>query len=517
MFHNIRMKKLTDNSTEQQSFFTHLVNMLLGRNKDEKYIKLKSINRTLQYEGYKYYSFRKGRLTPQFAKYMYSVYETVAPLREFFLKNNDNEYYKKQILTYAQTESQKDIAEKLSPASIKLAATNNSIKVVAEAGQKLFAEFRSGFSAGEGMLINETYQTVLILKQFCVLDYFACLKRFCFEMEENTFGQKYKFNSVARDYVADFIIDFINYSNMLLEIEEFNHVSNFLKSLDGWDQGKLTDLLNMLGEMSKMKDKKILRMFGALMSQDPDFMEKSAPEGRDIVRPYIENIYQMFRSTVQEIIHEKKLSQFNEYLDSVFTYQDLKRLRHYNDDESKKYESRGANGFMYCNAAMYVQAFIKKYAHGELEQFLSVFQVVAHSFIPSFIPNFTARCQDLFDVGTSLFTFDQHLDTDFSEGYKLKNLLDNCRSDEKIIFKLSGEINEINQQVNEIIKSAIEATSDISKILSSLLEDRTQKKNIISNWHEVEKQMQKSASEALEPIIGHFKNFVNLMKEYQKM
>ena len=47
MFHNIRMKKLTDNSTEQQSFFTHLVNMLLGRNKDEKYIKLKSINRTI--------------------------------------------------------------------------------------------------------------------------------------------------------------------------------------------------------------------------------------------------------------------------------------------------------------------------------------------------------------------------------------------------------------------------------------------------------------------------------------
>ncbi|MBP5359046.1 MAG: hypothetical protein J6Y69_07660, partial [Treponema sp.] len=309
----------------------------------------------------------------------------------------------------------------------------------------------------------------------------------------------------------------INSLNMLLEIEEFVHVSNFLKTLDGWEQNKLYDLLNRLEELRKMKDKKLFRLFGSLMTQDPEFTEKSAPEGRDIVRPYVENVYQMFRSTVQEIIHEKKLSQFNEYLESVFSYQDLKRLRHYNDDESKKFESRGANGFAYCNAAMYVQAFIKKYGHGELEQFMSIFQVVAHSYIPSYIPDFSARCQDLYDTGTSLFTFDQHLDTDFSEGYKLKSLLDNCRTDEKIIFKLSGEINEINQQADEIIKTAVAATTDISKTLEDLLEDRTEKKSIISNWHEIEKQLQKPAKEVLEPMITHFKNFVSLMKEYQNL
>jgi hypothetical protein len=336
-------------------------------------------------------------------------------------------------------------------------------------------------------------------------------------MEENTFTEKYKFISVPRDYVADFIIDFINYSSMLLEIEDFHHMADFLKTLDGWEQNKLTDLLNLLEELRKMKEKRYLKMIGALMSLDPDFTEKSAPEGRDIVRPYVENIYQMFRSTVQEIIHEKKLSQFNEYLESVFSYQDLKRLRHYNDDESKKYESRGANGFAYCNAAMYVQAFIKKYGHGELEQFMSIFQVAAHSYIPSYIPDLVARCQDLYDTGTSLFTFDQHLDTDFSEGYKLKNLLENCRNDEKIVFKLSGEINEINSQVNDIIRAAIEATTDIGKLLAALLDDRLQKKTIISNWHEVEKQMQKTAKEVLEPMITHFKNFVNLMKEYQNL
>ncbi|MBO4319509.1 MAG: hypothetical protein J5857_03475 [Treponema sp.] len=510
------MKKLTDSSIEKQSFFTHLVSILLGRNNDEKYIKLKSVNQTLKREGYKYYSLRKDRVNPQFAKFMYSVYEIVAPLREFFLKNNDNEYYKKQILVYAQTDSQREIAEKLSPASIKLAASKNPIKLIAESGQRLFAEFRSGFSAGAGMLINEVFQTVLILKQFCVLDYYACLKRFCMEMEENTFGQKYKFTPVARNYVADFVIDFINYLNMLLEVEDFTPVSNFLKSLDGWEQNRLTDLLNLMEELRKMKDRKLLRMLGEVISQDPDFMEKTAPEERDIVRPYIENIYQMFRSTVQEIIHEKKLSQFNEYLESIFTYQDLKRLRYYNDDESKKYESRGANGFAYCNAAMYVQAFIKKYGHGELEQFMSSFRMAAHSYIPSYIPDFTARCQDLYDTGTALFTFDQHLNTDFSEGYKLKSLLENCRSDEKIIFKLSGEINELNQRANEIIKSSIDAVTDIGKILVALLEDRAQKK-IITNWHEVEKQLQKTAKEVLEPMISHFKNFVSLMKEYQNL
>lgn len=513
----VPMKKLTENTVKEQSFFSHLLNILLGRKNDERYIKLKSANQTLKREGYKYYSFKRDRVTPQFAKFLFSLYAIVAPLREFFLKNNDNEYYKKQILVYAQTDSQRDIAQKLSPASIKLAASNNPIKAIAESGQKLFAEFRSGFSAGEGMLINEVYQTVLILKQFCVLDYFACLKKFSYEIEENNFEKDYKFIPASRGYVADFIIDFINSLNMLLEIEEFVHVSNFLKTLDGWEQNKLYDLLNRLEELRKMKDKKLFRLFGSLMTQDPEFTEKSAPEGRDIVRPYVENVYQMFRSTVQEIIHEKKLSQFNEYLESVFSYQDLKRLRHYNDDESKKFESRGANGFAYCNAAMYVQAFIKKYGHGELEQFMSIFQVVAHSYIPSYIPDFSARCQDLYDTGTSLFTFDQHLDTDFSEGYKLKSLLDNCRTDEKIIFKLSGEINEINQQADEIIKTAVAATTDISKTLEDLLEDRTEKKSIISNWHEIEKQLQKPAKEVLEPMITHFKNFVSLMKEYQNL
>ena len=103
----------------KENFFTKFLNVLLGRELSPALKELRSMNRRLESQGYKYYNFSSKKVKKTFASFLYEVYATIAPLREFFLANNDNEYYRKMLIQHSLTDEQRRALEYLQPEIIR--------------------------------------------------------------------------------------------------------------------------------------------------------------------------------------------------------------------------------------------------------------------------------------------------------------------------------------------------------------------------------------------------------------
>ena len=161
---------------------------------------------------------------------------------------------------------------------------------------------------------------------------------------------------------------------------------------------------------------------------------------------------------------------------------------------------------------MYLNSFFEKYIKEGIVNLMSVFKVLAHSHSSSLVPETCTKFQDLMDLRNDLLEFDQHLNSNFSEGYRLKSLLESSHSDDKIVFKLNAAIGDINLQITEIINTALDTISGLSEIFGRLVEDRVNHGNLISNWKDIEQRVQKPVLEILKPFALALKNFSLLMK-----
>ena len=496
----------------KENFFTKFLNVLLGRELSPALKELRSMNRRLESQGYQYYNFSSRKVKKTFASFLYDVYATIAPLREFFLANNDNEYYRKMLIQYSLTDEQRHALEYLQPERIRKEVMDNAVKAVAETCQRNFTIFKDDFSAGNAVIANETYASVLILKQFCVLDYYSCLKQFCPTLEENNFTTTWRFKHVQKNYVADFIVDFLNAATSLSGVENWKFVFEFLSYLPSWKEFDIDRFSRLTAILAAMSEKNVLLSLACLMKDDPSFVMRLPSEPRDIIRMYMEDVYQRFKVTLEDIVRERKMSRFNELLSSVFVYDELKPLKYYSPEASRPYETRGTVGFSACNSAMYLNSFFEKYIKEGIVNLMSVFKVLAHSHSSSLVPETCTKFQDLMDLRNDLLEFDQHLNSNFSEGYRLKSLLESSHSDDKIVFKLNAAIGDINLQITEIINTALDTISGLSEIFGRLVEDRVNHGNLISNWKDIEQRVQKPVLEILKPFALALKNFSLLMK-----
>ena len=80
---------------------------------------LKSMQRQLNKSGYKYFNLKKDLMNAQFAKFIYQVYSAVAPFREYFIQNTQDDFYAAQVLNYSLNDEQHEIVVKLSEECIQ--------------------------------------------------------------------------------------------------------------------------------------------------------------------------------------------------------------------------------------------------------------------------------------------------------------------------------------------------------------------------------------------------------------
>lgn len=531
--------KQKSQTVQKPSFFSRIFDLLVGHPLSGEQEKLLvPLNRQLSRQGYKFFNIKKDKFLVPGLSLVYQAYTAAAPLHEFFMQKNDDAYYKNQVLRYSFSENQRRIHDLLQPEAIREASKTKSLKDIAEKYKEEFVTLRSEFNSQTISVVNNLYNSVMVLKQFCVLDYYAALRLADSKLKENDFIMAPRFSAIPRKYVADFLVDFFSSASLLLNIADWVPTFDFLRQLPGYKendeafsvkipqnvaanngeetQAKKFDSLLLL--FRSLSDRELLPVLAKLSRRDFSYELPTHLGGKDIVGPYLDTTYQEFRETMQSLVQERKIAQIQNYMSHVFEIGEVKPLKFYNDEESSQYERKNVVGFLFCNGLMYVNAFFEKYLHGEISKFLDIFDGLARVRDKSTCSECLVLYHDLLDLHKELLKFDQRLDVKFPEGYQLKSMLEKCRGEENITAKLNMEVEKTNTSAKSIIRRSKEKLIAIQEIFALFTKDcQKATPKLVENWGEFSRRIKPDVATTLGNISHHIKYFVLLLDTQVKV
>ena len=505
----------------KSGFFTRLLSFIVGHevgsaNKGTKI--LKSIQKQLNKSGYKFFNLKKDLINAQFAKFVYQVYSAVAPLREFFIQNTQDEFYAAQLLNYSLNADQHELVAKLSSQSIQVLATKIELKSLAEQGMNFFVALRDGLENEKSAEINDTYNALVLLKQFCVIDYYAGLRKFHGVFRENSFEEIPHFDAVPNEYMKEFVIDFLTATSLLLSVQDWGNVFAFLKNLSGIEDQAFLRLKQQIAVLHSMENSRVFVGMIKLVSHDPDAELQENTSSKNIVKPYLEGIYQEFRSTVEEIHHKRVIESQKKLVDDVFAGHALVPLKFYNEKENEKYVESDAHYFEHCNAFLYLNSFFALYFREEFTKFIENFEIIAQCNRPNYISDFTSLYHELNEMQAAVTELDTKLDTKFAEGYKLNSLYLRLGVNDSIVANFNMEIDSINMKVRAIIERSLKALQKILVFYDEMIHERSRGTfDIISNWDELNNKFENGCLPLLKRTKNHISTFLALMKNFRQL
>lgn len=522
--HNIFMDDLNSFSTddilkspenvreEKFSFLVWFIDLILGRNLQSSQAKqLRNINKRISKEGYRYYNFYKGKIQTSFAKLLFEVYRVIAPMRESFLNNTDDEYYKHQILNISHTDRQNQILSFLAPDELRNACNREDIKSVYERGKIQFEEYKRIYGEEFCAKINLLYSSTLVLKRFCLLDYYVALKHFCNSLEENTFSSDPHFVQVQKQYVQDFILDFLSAAAVLTSVDDYPNIISSLSKFMPLENFDVQGFLHVVKLFSTMNEKHVLADFARLIKSDVMNELSFSVPSKDIVHPEIELVYDDFRSTMEELIQERKDLVYSRLIEQAFGGDDIPSLRFYTEEESKLYEKKDVHGFDHWKNLEFVYGFLEKTFRVDVSSFVGIFSAVGITSDKEFMTSITTVYRDLLNLLDEIVKFDELFDTKFANGNKMRSMLKNA-GDDKIALQLNVKIDELNKKAEWLIVSVIDKVKIIGEYFRTLLDDVVKNPStVVRNWGEIDNQMKVASQVQLQTINLKTVSFIRLM------
>ena len=511
---------MSEEKQVKSGFFMRLLSFIVGHDisSNSGSRALKSMQRQLNKSGYKYFNLKKDLMNAQFAKFIYQVYSAVAPFREYFIQNTQDDFYAAQVLNYSLNDEQHEIVVKLSEECIQELAKKIELKSLAEQGMNFFVALRDGLENEHAGEINGTYNSLVRLKQFCVIDYYAGLRKFHGVFRENSFEEIPRFDNVPTPYAKDFVVDFLNATNLLLGVSEWGGVFAFLKKLCGLEDQHFFRLKQQIDIMRSMESKRVFESMIRLVNHNPDAEFPEPPNSRDILKPYLEGIYQNFRSTIENIHHKRVIESQKKLVDDVFAGHALVPLKFYNAKENEKYVESEAHCFEHCNAFLYLNSFFALYFRDEFTKFIENFEIVAQCNRQNYISDFTSLYHELNEMQAAVTELDTKLDTKFAEGYKLNSLYLRLGVNDSVVANFNMEIDSINMKVRAIIERSLKALQKILVFYDELIHERSHGTfDLISNWDELNNKFENGCLPLLKRTKNHISTFLALMKNFKQL
>lgn len=495
------------------NFLTSIFEIFFGRNTDRQKPRLKPLCKAMQKEGFLYYNYSKDHVQPNFAKLLFKVYSAVAPLREFFLSRNDDAYYRKEAVHMMLSERQKKILEDLTPEGIDRLNGTMPFSAMFEGIKKSYREFERDFEPARVARIDELYNSIMALKQFCIIDYYSILKRFAPAMAENVFISEPKFLPCDAKYVDEKLVDFIIAAKTVLAVKNIDHVLGMLGTLPDWkspDRGLLDDALTRL---SLLESKNVLNAMAKLLKHDADFSAEGAAYNQEIVKSYVAELHDGMKQKLEALYAERKSSVLNALVDKALCGAKAAAMPHYNQETSAEYERLGAEGFVHFEPVKFLNAFYDTFLVSDVRGFLDVYDVNAIVLRQEYFTELSAEYNELCAVCNEIKTTDIELDEKFSRGHKLKSIAEMARKSMASRSALETIIATINDDFAALVGRALEAMQTINKKFKDLSLDESKNRNeIVDNWLEVNAALDKPAHEVLNAMTSRMDGMSELLR-----
>lgn len=509
-------KKMQDNSEEQKrSLLTLIADFFLGRTWDSQRSALKKEYKLLMKASCSYYKFSREMVMPDFAALLYKIYGTINPLREFFLANNDDASYVPLVVTYYLTAEQQSLLEQFSEERLTASMGSDVFEAVKEHISGLFDTLQDSFEPEQLAVINNVYNAVMQLKQFCTVDYFDMLKHFAPSLTEGTFPSQPRFVPVYKNFVAQQIAGFISSLYTVLQVPDWKEAFGFLAKRPGCKMSNPDRYTQLFAELRQLQQKNVFEALGKLVLHDIAFQPQLYLPDTNAVQAYTDTLSQTVAGALENLYSKHRAEQLNLLAAKLFDGKDVPVLQNYTEAVSQRYTAEGLPGFTKCTELFHVHAFVELYVKTEIVRFMKVFSVRAVSSEQNFVSQLAQEFHDVVEQDTVLVKTEMQLSPKFQQGYKLSVLFQNISSDRTAEVQLRSALKSIDSTFISLVQEQQERLCKFESYFQALLEERTNMASqIVQNWDELDAFFKDPVEDSLRSIYGHLHDFAMLVDCY---
>ena len=511
----------TDNSHEHKvkvGFFRSLFESIFKNSTPEaiRRRKLKNIAKTISKS--KFHNFYKpgsSEMLAGFGKLMFELYKVVAPAQKV-LKNDQNQtFFKRQIINYILSERQLELVDKLDERKILELSKKVELKKLKYGVEQILQAFVNEFDGERAKKAANLSRAFTIFKDFCCFDFYLTIKKYDSSYREYSFDAVPKLDKINSEYVGDDLKDFLTVAYAITDDSIlWDDLFEMLKKAIGKDLVSPDVWKKIISKLKIIQASHILDLIIKHMTQDLDYETKVRSSIPSVMEPYIDKIENDTRELLNKIQCEQKESKANNICMQIFGTVAPQSMKYYTSSLNSILDKKDLTPIEYAEPINYLKTFLIEFVKKNVREYYEVI-VIRGQWDASMSAPMSNAYQELLKLSDKITTFDENFSEEGPMGSKLRTLLPKTAHDagaENIINRVIGDANDI---AHECIVQSTKNLITIGKIVKRLVEDYSAlKPTIVRNWHELEKYIESPMKPFCIDIYKKIYLFVQLMQTY---
>ena len=481
---------------------------------DEKQNMLKHTAKELSQSKYsKYFRVRSEEIDPSFTSFMFSIYKTIYPIRQF-MKNDQKVAKLKHITIESCIDSDiLEVINRLDHATLDAKAKTTSgeeLKASIQADSEALATL---FDQSRITVANRRYELAAALGHFVKYNFPGFFKKFDTHFVDGSFTAEPRYPALKAVLIVNEIGEFLTVTQPLKPEDDWNGLLNILKVCEGQDLVIRDQFLNMIKTLREIHSSKILELIVQYTLRNPVWQWRQISFHENIGDEWLELKKDEANSYIMRIDNAKKNSQISALTKQIFEATDLVRLDNYTVQLSEPFRRRNLEYFIYAEGLNYLKVFLEDYVEKEIKELCDILLIRGQWTNNTMAKEMSESLHQLLEVSAPIDELDEVLSDDGADGSRLHSSMLRIDRDQTQARYINVIVSKNNDQALEIINEAAQALIVIGKHMKNLLDD-VQKKHpeLLINWRELNLASKEPLAQRMTTDFKRINYFIQLMR-----
>lgn len=481
---------------------------------DDKQNMLKGIAKELGQSKYaKFFRVKPEEADPSFMSFLFSVYKTIFPIKEFFKDEKKLARLKTMVVESCIDKSIQETVKRLDPLVL-----DEKIKTIP--GETVIAEIQTGieklvsqFDSNRIASVNHRYELAGALGRFVRYNFTNFFKKFDSHFVDGSFTVEPKFPAVKVILIVDQIGDFLSVTQPLKPEDDWVGLLNILKAIDGQELVPPEQFNIMIKTLREIHTSKIFELMVQYTLRNPIWQWKHTVIRETIGEDWLEEKKAEAFEYVARINNAKKNKQIITLTNEIFESADLVRLDNYNTHVSEAYRKKKVEYFRFAEGLCYLKAFIDDYVEKEIKEVCDILLIRGQWTNNTMSMEMSESLHRLKDQLEPIETLDIVMGEEGADGSRLRAAMLRIDRDPTQARYINSIVAKNNSEALEIIKESAQALIIIGKHFKNLIDD-IQKKHpeLLVNWRELNMASKEPLAQRMLADFKKINYFIQLMR-----
>jgi len=480
---------------------------------DEKQNMLKQIAKELSQNKFaKFFKIRSEEADTFFSSFLFSVYKTIYPIKEFFKDDKKTTMLKSAIVESCIDASVQETIKRLDPAALDAKAKTMTGEQLIAAIQADVDTLVSQFDYNHITAVNHRYELASALNHLIRYNFLGFFKKFDPHFVDGSFIIEPKFPAIKTILIIDQIGEFLSVTQPLMPEDDWISLINLLKTIEGREVVNPEQFITMIKMLREVHTSRIMELMVQYTLRNPVWQWKHTTYHETIGEAWLDSKKAEAYGYIARINNAKKNSQISALTKLIFESADLVRLENYTVQHGEPYRKRNLENFLYAEGINYLNAFLDDFIDKEIKELCDILLIRGQWTNNTMAREMSEALHDLVEKTQEINDLDTVMSEDGSDGSRLRAAMLRIDRDPTQARYINAIVSKNNGEALEIINEAAQALIIIGKHLKNLIED-LQKKHpeLLVNWRELNLASKEPITQRM---IGDFKRinyFVQLM------